>query len=410
MKLVQINAVYKIGSTGRNTLEMHEYCIKHGIESHVFCSNMSDEKQNIYKIGSKFDHKLHALWSRIFGKQAFFSHSATRMMLRKINTIHPDVVILGNLHSNYVNLPMLLGYLAKKNISTIVVMHDCWFFTGHCTHYFSIGCDKWQTECKNCSMMKEDNASLFFDTSNFMFRHKKYLFNAIPRLGVIGVSGWITNEAKKSAILANAKIFQRVYNWIDLNKFYPRDTKKLKEKLGIKNEFVVLGVATSWNEHKGLSHFIKVAKNLPNIKVILVGRLDEEIPLMDNLKCIGRTASVDELAEYYSLADVLLVCSPQETFGKVSAEALACGTPVIANDRTANPEIVGDECGFIVHDNNDMEIYSAIERLREIGKTYYKDKCIERANNLFRSTIQIEKYLNVAIFLLKQKVDIIINK
>lgn len=410
MKIVQINAVYKIGSTGRNTLEMHEYCVLKGIESHVFCSNMNDIKHNIYKMGSKFDHKLHALWSRIFGKQAFFSHGATRKMLKKMDTIQPDVVILGNLHGNYINLPMLLRYLAEKNISTIVVMHDCWFFTGHCTHYFSIGCEKWQSECKNCMMMKEDNASLFFDTSNFMFRHKKSLFGAIPRLGVIGVSEWITNEAKKSAIFAHAKIYQKVYNWIDLNKFYPRDVANLKGKLGINNEFVVLGVATSWNDHKGLSHFIKVAKDLPNIKVILVGRLDEEIPLMDNLKCIGLTASVDELAEYYSLADVLLVCSPQETFGKVSAEALACGTPVIANDRTANPEIVGAECGFIVHYNNDMEIYSAIERLRKIGKTYYKNKCIERANNLFQSTIQIEKYLNVAKFLLKQKVDFIMDK
>ena len=73
MKIIQINAVYKFASTGRTTMEMHEYCLQHGIESHVFCPNMSDEEHNIYIIGSKLDHKLHALWSRVFGKQAFFS-------------------------------------------------------------------------------------------------------------------------------------------------------------------------------------------------------------------------------------------------------------------------------------------------------------------------------------------------
>ena len=100
MKIIQINAVYKFASTGRNTMEMHEYCLQHGIESHVFCSNMSDEEHNIYMIGSKLDHKLHALWSRVFGRQAFFSHYATRKILKTIDEIQPNVVILGNLHGN----------------------------------------------------------------------------------------------------------------------------------------------------------------------------------------------------------------------------------------------------------------------------------------------------------------------
>lgn len=116
MKIIQINAVYKFASTGRTTMEMHEYCLQHGIESYVFCPNMSDEEHNIYIIGSKLDHKLHALWSRVFGKQAFFSHCATRKMLKKIDKIQPDVVILRNLHGNYVNLPMLLKYLAKMTL------------------------------------------------------------------------------------------------------------------------------------------------------------------------------------------------------------------------------------------------------------------------------------------------------
>lgn len=403
MKIVQINAVYKFLSTGRTTMEMHEYCLQHEVKSYVFCPNMSDEAHNIYQIGSKLDRKLHGLLSRIFGKQAFFSHSSTKKMLKKMDEIQPDVVILRNLHSNYINLPMLLKYLAKKDIATIAVMHDCWFFTGHCTHYFSDECYKWQSECKKCKLMKRDNISFFFDTSNFMFRKKKELFDAIPRLGVIGVSDWITNEAKKSVILSNAKIFQRVYNWIDLQKFYPRDTTRLKEKLGIKDEFVVLGVAASWDNHKGLKHFITLTKGLPDIKVVLVGNINEQIPTLDNLICVGKTANVDELAEYYSLADVLLVCSPQETFGKVSAEALACGTPVISNDRTANPEISGLECGFVNHNNNNAQIILAINKIREYGKVHYSEKCIKRAKSNFLSTNQIEAYLSVARRLIEMK-------
>lgn len=403
MKIVQINAVYKFLSTGRTTMEMHEYCLQHGVKSYVFCSNMSDEPHNIYRITSTLDRKLHGLWSRIFGKQAFFSHSSTRKMLKKLAEIDPDVVILRNLHGNYINLPMLLKYLAENDIATIAVMHDCWFFTGHCTHYFSEGCYKWQSECKECKLMKRDNVSLFFDTSNFMFRKKKELFEAIPRLGVIGVSDWITSEAKKSVIFSKAKLFQRVYNWIDLKKFYPRDTSKLREKLSIKDEFVVLGVAACWDFNKGLSHFVTLAKSKPDIKVILVGDIREEIPTLDNLLHVHRTSSVDELAEYYSLADAFLVCSPQETFGKVSAEALACGTPVISNDRTANPEIAGPECGFVNHNNDDTQILLAINKIKEYGKAHYTEKCIERAKTNFFSTYQIEGYLDVARRLIEIK-------
>lgn len=145
MKIVQINCVYEYSSTGRTTMEMHEYCMSYGIESHVFCMNKSDADNNVYYVGTQLDHKLHAIWSRIWGMQGFFSKSATRKMVSQLKRIQPDVVILRNLHSNFVNLPILLGYLAKYDIPTIVVLHDCWFFTGHCTHYTAHKCYKWQS-------------------------------------------------------------------------------------------------------------------------------------------------------------------------------------------------------------------------------------------------------------------------
>jgi len=55
--------------------------------------------------------------------------------------------------------------------------------------------------------MKLDNPSLFFDTSRKMFRAKKELFVSIPRLAVVGVSDWITDEGHKAPIFQNAKFF-----------------------------------------------------------------------------------------------------------------------------------------------------------------------------------------------------------
>lgn len=394
MKIVQINAVYRFGSTGRTTEEFHRYCKKHGIDSYVFCPNMADNKDGIYRIGNTIDHKIHAAASRLTGRQACFSYLATKSLIDRLQKIQPDAVILRNLHGNYINLPMLLSFLAKENILTVPVLHDCWFFTGHCTHYTAHNCYKWQTECHDCPLIRTDNPSLFFDTSKSMFKLKKSLFSAIPRVGVIGVSDWITNEGRKSAIFKESKSFETVYNWIDLQKFYPRETTGLRKHLKIGNDFVVLGVAQGWSWRKGLEHYVSLARSMPEIKIILIGAFEEKTELPPNIVTPGSTDSIDQLAEYYSLADVLIVCSVQETFGKVSAEALACGTPVIANNTTANPEIPGPDCGIYIENNEQSQIIDAIKQIKEKGKTHYATLCIDRANTEFNKDRQISKYLN----------------
>lgn len=395
MRVVQINAVYEYSSTGRTVKEMHDYFVEHGIESYKFYSVANHDSEPYDIVGNKFDHKLHALCSRVFGMQTWFSHFPTLNLLKKLDKIQPDVVILRNFHANYINLPLLIKYLAKKDIATIVVLHDCWFFTGHCCHYTEVGCNKWQTECHDCPIVKKDRESWIFDTSRKMFRAKKKLFSAIPRLAVVGVSDWITNEGRKAPIFQNAKIFQRIYNWINLKQFHPKDTIELRRKLNLKPEdFVALGVSMSWDYRKGMEVYFKVAEQLPDIKIIMIGKLPEEIELPSNIINVPPTSSVDELADYYSLADVLFNFSIQETFGKVAAEALACGTPLIVNDVTANPELPG-KCGFIIKNNDVTSIINAINAIKTKGKFFYQSLCVERAIELFEKGKNIDQYIRL---------------
>ncbi|MDE7136024.1 MAG: glycosyltransferase, partial [Muribaculaceae bacterium] len=136
MKVLQINAVYGYSSTGVIMKHIRDYSIRSGIESYVaFSKGHGLKEDNIYEIGSYADHKIHALLSRIAGKQGYFSYFATKRLLKYIGEIKPDIVHLHNLHSNYINLNMLLKYLAEKDIITVVTMHDCWYFTGGCFHY-----------------------------------------------------------------------------------------------------------------------------------------------------------------------------------------------------------------------------------------------------------------------------------
>ena len=169
-------------------MEMHEYLRSIGVESHVFCTNKNIPSQNVYKVGCNWDYKVHSLMSRLTDGQGLFSKRTTKKLLTHLDAIKPDVVILRNLHANYLHYPSLLTYLAEKDIATIVVLHDVWTFTGHCCYYTVDNCLKWKTNCHHCPALGNYNKSWFWDNSAANFKRKEELFRAIPRLSVIGVS------------------------------------------------------------------------------------------------------------------------------------------------------------------------------------------------------------------------------
>ena len=67
MKIIQINAVYGVGSTGHIVQDIHEMLYAKGHESYIFwataCAN-ADNPAYFYRIGSQLDHKIHAALRR----------------------------------------------------------------------------------------------------------------------------------------------------------------------------------------------------------------------------------------------------------------------------------------------------------------------------------------------------------
>lgn len=392
MKVLQINAVSGIRSTGRICTEIADYLNDNGDEGYIaYSEGLPYEKG--YKIDGKIEKKLHGLLSRFFGLQAYFSHIGTKKLLQYINRLKPGIIHLHNLHGNFINLKLLLTYIAKKDIPTVLTLHDCWFFTGKCCHYTVDNCYKWMSECCDCPRIHKDNVSWFFDRTRKMFNDKKELFGKIPRLAVVGVSDWITDEANKS-FLTNASIIKRVYNWVDSNVFKPIDTDDLRKKLNMNNKFIILGVASKWSEAKGIGMFIEIAEKInDNMVIILVGDIANDINLPKNIIHKKETNIINEIVQYYSMADVLLNMSIEETFGMVTAEALACGTPAIVIDSTACSEVIeNNNFGIVVKNRSIKSIFNAIVLIKNKGKHFYSEKCRNRAINLFDKKKILNEY------------------
>lgn len=384
MKVVQINAVCDTGSTGRLCRELNDTLVQHGHEGIVLYGNGKTAYGFSRKVSLNPGTKIHGLLARILGKNAAYSPFATRKILNILRLYKPDVVHLHNLHGNYVSVKPLLRYLAKVDIPTVVTLHDCWFFTGKCTHYTVVGCDRWRIGCHHCPQLHGDIPSWFFDRTSEMWKEKKALFDAIPRLAVIGVSDWISNEARKS-FLKDAMIIQRIYNWIDLSVFYPRGKKNGKQFGISKDKFSVLCISAWWSENSyKTKDLLKLAKRLPeSYEIILAGMVPFAERLPSNIKPVGYLSSADDLAKLYSACDVYVHLSREDTFGKVIAEALACGIPAVVYDSTACPEVLGEGCGYVVAPGDVGAIFEAIERIRKASLNDYREVCVKYAESVF---------------------------
>ncbi len=402
MRILQINAVYRQLSTGSNVYELNQAFRAQG---HTCVAAYSvgkiENPEEEWLIGSRFGQKMHALLSRVFGLQGYFSPFATRKLLRKMDQFQPDVVVLNNLHANYIHLPMLLKYLAKKDIPTVAVLHDCWFYTGKCCFYSTSGCDKWRTRCENCPAKKKYNKSWFFDFSGKMHKDREELFGAIPRLGVVAVSDWLLTQAIQSPVFVNAKEIVRIHNWIDHKKFTPMEQVTFREKLGLVNKKVLLAVAADWENRKGLDTLLWMAEQLrPDEQLVVIGRVHQSLP--ETIMHIDRTSSREELIAYYSMADVFVQPSLEETFGKVTAEALACGTPVVCYDSTANPELVGKNCGEIVPAKDKEAMLQQVRKVLSLGKEHYTHFCRAFAEERFNTKRIFDEYMQMFVALQKE--------
>lgn len=374
MRILQINAVYGQGSTGTIVRDIEHLCFDSDIECYVASPDPKvREAKHGYVIGNTLDHKLHALLSRIHGKQAYFSHIPTRNLLKWIDEINPDIVHLHNLHSNYIHLNMLLDYLAKKDIKTIVTLHDCWFLTGGCFHYTAAGCSKWLTDCKNCPKQKEDTPAILSKHSAKILADRKKFLLAIPHLYITGVSKWMAQEALRTFLKDTPNYV--IPNGINMDVFRP-SSSDFRKRLGLEGKYVILGPASKWLQPVNKQVLIDFVAMMNDDEVLLLfgvwaqnqkeylNTIFQQITIGVKVRTIGYTKDRRELVQLYSMADVFANVSREDSLSLINIEAQACGTPVVTFNQTGPKETVDAVNSFNVPVGNATLLYKTVHDVR----------------------------------------------
>lgn len=388
MKVVQINAVCT-GSTGKIAIDISRLLDANGIENYILHTMGEVDFKNAVNYASKWEIKANALLSKLTGRYGFHSALLTRRLIKKLKEIKPDVIQLHNLHGHNVHLGMLLRYLKKADEKIFWTNHDCWCFTGYCMYFDYVKCDKWKTACENCPQKK--NYSWLFDKSAYLYKKKKALFEGFRDLTMITPSAWL-GELLKQSHLGKYPV-KVIPNGINLDVFKPTPSD-FREKYGLSDKKIYLGVAMQFEPRKGGTYFLEFAKLLPaDSRLVLVGLSSEQIAsLPENVIGITRTANQKELAAIYSAADVFVNCTMEEVMGLVNVEALACGTPVVTFDTGGSPECIDETCGSVVPQKDVAAMLSEAEKWASADAA---EACRARAEKFYRAEKRFLDYINL---------------
>lgn len=402
MKVLLINTVYRNGgSTGRIVYDLRNLLLSSGNKAFVvygyeFKTLSADDYMNTYKMCSYFQLQWSKVKTRLFAHHAFYNVSETKEMLKWIDQVKPDLIHLHNLHNHYINVKLLFDYLKEKQIPVIWTLHDCWSFTGWCSHFDYVKCDKWKTKCFNCQLKHDYPFTWFIDRSTQNFIEKKRCFNGVTNMTIVTPSNWLASLVKESYLKSYP--VKVINNGIDLSVFQPTYNKDIRQKYGIKEAHVILALFNVFSIYKGTDYLMKLTEYLKEDEVlVIVGLNRKDFHKLPKRKCIGieHTDSIKELAALYTLADVFVNPTLQDTFPTTNLEALACGTPVVTFRTGGSVESVTPDTGIVVEQGDLKGLLAAIRSVISRGKDFFLPSCRKFAVLHYDKDVQYGKYLEL---------------
>lgn len=390
MKVLQVNVVYRKGSTGKITYDLHKGFLDAGIES-VVCYGRGElvKEPGVYKTCPEWYSKMNNAWSRVTGIMYGGCFFSTNRLISIIKKEKPDIVHLQCINGYFVNIYRLVSWLKNNRIPTVLTLHAEFMHTANCGHAHD--CDQWIEGCVKCKEYQKITHSLFFDRTACSYRKMKMGFAGFGKLTVVSVSPWLKSRAEKSAILRgmNHKV---IFNGLDTDIFLYR--AGIPAVIDSKGKKIALHVTADFADPmKGGQYVIDAAKRLPDVLFVVIGSYKDCENLPSNMVSMGRVSDQSELARYYSVADVTVLTSKRETFSMVAAESLSCGTPVVGF-KAGGPEQISIPEFSEYCDYGDAKQLSKMI-LDWTNKNLDRCEISRRARNAYDKRKMRDQYLNI---------------
>ena len=359
LKIITVHAADHGGGAERSVLTLHRALRAMGHDSTLYVGYCNLDEPHVHAVQRTrpFPGCLGAVRAieRATGLQDLYAPG-----LRKLLGNLPKDVDLVHLHSlwgsgHYADVGAIA--MAAARFPTVLTLRDEWMLTGHCA--CSHGCQRWRIGCGKCPDLTVPPA-VTRDATRFNFLRKRYVVQR-SKLHVTTVSHALRRQAEQSPIMTGKPITV-IHNGIDLEAFCPGDQHQARRKLGLPGDglMVLMAGQTIEGINQGVAQQAAAALNAlqdPRITPLLVGHSAAKVAATLSVPCrvLPFQDKPGTMANCYRAADLTLVSSEVETFGRIAAESQACGTPVITSDAGGLPEVVRDGLGGRVVPNRCIE-------------------------------------------------------
>lgn len=362
-------AAYISGGAGRGAFVLHQQLLEAGIES-VFYSAF-EPLSPLTLGGSPSEALLNRFCSKL-AKHLGQLHGADKT--RTLFSITPswlhanvdhiiDKVRPQILHFHWVCNGMISPRYARKlaeKLPAIWTLRDMYPLTGGC--HAPGECMRWRSGCGACPLLRSDNSR---DISYQQWQDKMKEFPA-SSITFVATSNRM-HEAASNSLLAQrlhprvipVSIPQEAFRW--------RNRLHCREALGLSGDakYVLFSALNFTSDgRKGWSFVNQLLDSLGarrGWQLMLVGDIDPELKKIPGVTSFGIVYDSLLLGMLYSAADVTIVPSEEEAFGKVLAESLASGTPVIAFSSVgATSHIEQWKTGAVCRPGNLEEVHDAL--------------------------------------------------
>jgi len=326
-----------------------------------------------------------------------FSNDKPQSGGNPIPALSPNSII--NLHwiAGFLNYASILNI--SRRVPIVWTLHDMNPFTGGC--HYSAGCQAYMSGCGSCPQL---GSTAEHDLSRAIFQRKYRAVSRIhsQQIHIVSPSRWLAQEAHKSVLFRELEISVIPYA-LDVETFQPRDKIAARVALGLAPDArIILFVAADVNnKRKGLDLLLSAIKSLDDskaVQLLTVGGGNCVLPIELTHCHIGEVNSDRILSAIYSAADVFVIPSRGDIFGRTALEAVACGTPVVGFRAGGMPDVVRPRItGLLAEPEDVRDLRDAIATL--LGDSNLRRElsvsCRQIATKEYGLEVQASRYIEL---------------
>ena len=328
-------------------------------------------------------------------KAPFFSQWLPDRVFPQVANINPDIINLHWISAAFVQIETL----AKLKQPLVWTLHDSWGFTGGC---HVIGeCDRYKVSCGSCPQL---NSSSERDLSRWVWQRKAKAWKNL-NLTLVSPSSWLAECAHSSSLFQNMRI-EVIPHGLDTEKYKCLNKALGREILNLPQDKKIIlfgAIEATSDKNKGFyllqSSLQELSKSgrKDDWELVIFGASQPDNPPDLGFKThyLGHLYDDMSLATVYSLADVMLMPSLQESFGQTASESLACGTPVVAFNATGLKDIVThQQNGYLAKPYEVQDFAKGITWVLENADRHQKLSFYarEKAEREFNLPLQASRY------------------